>query len=193
MRNLMQLAQTNQDNAQAAARAQADADPTPVDPAHLETLNRKEFSDHIVNQVLRAVNKQVVEPMNQRLEMISSNTTRGELQRMVETAAAQHKDFGEWRQEMIGLAGTYKGLPPEALYHLARASNPEKVSELDKRYNPPPAKAEPIRLRSFGGLTPSQSGTGNRGQRMNSQDAADAAWAEAVKGAGGEPLFDDER
>jgi len=186
MRGLMQMA--HQNNQQQAAQAAAIAD-APVDPAKLETLSRQEFSDHIVNQVLRAVNKTVVEPLRGELQAITANTTKGELQRAVEHSAQAHKDFGDWRDEMIQLAGQYRGLPPEALYHLARAGNSSKAGELDRRYNPPPPRAERPR---FGGLTPSQSGTGNRGQRMNSKEASDAAWAEAVKGVGGEPLFDEE-
>lgn len=189
MRGIMQLAQQSREGAQQPTAREPD--PPPVDPAHLETLSRKEFSDHIVGEVLRAVNRNVVEPLRGELQAITATTTRGQIQAAVEKAAAAHPDFGEWRQEMIQLAGEYKGLPPERLYAIARADNPTKARELDEKHSPRPRTQEPIRLRSFGGLTPTQSGTGNRGQRMNGDEAAEVAWAETVKALGAEPMFDE--
>ena len=191
MRGIMQLAQQNQQAAQQPTGRDSEPDPPPVDPAHLETLSRKEFSDHIVGQVLKAVNKNVVEPLRGELQAITATTTRGQIQAAVERAAAAHPDFGDWRQEMISLAGEYRGLPPERLYAIARADNPTKAKELDTKYEPKRETQAPIRLRSFGGLTPTQSGTGNRGQRMNGDEAADAAWTETVKAFGAEPLFEE--
>lgn len=188
MRGIMQLAQQN---ANTANQPLPDPPDPPVDPAHLETLSRKEFSDHIVGQVLKAVNKNVVEPLRGELQAITASTTRGQIQVAVERAAAAHPDFGDWRQEMIQLAGEYKGLPPERLYAIARADNQQKARELDEKYAPKRESQGPIRLRGFGGLTPTQSGTGNRGQRMNGGEAADAAWAETVKALGAEPLFEE--
>lgn len=188
MRGLMQMAEQSR---QQGGQPQLAPEEPPVDPAHLETLSRKEFSDHIVTQVLKAVNKNVVEPLRGELNAITATTTRGQIQAAVEKSAAAHPDFGDWRQEMIQLAGDYRGLPPERLYALARADNPSKARELDDKYFPKKAPQAPIRLRNFGGLTPTQSGTGNRGQRMNGSEAADAAWAETVKALGAEPLFEE--
>lgn len=188
MRGLMQMAEASR---QQGGQAPPTPEEPPVDPAHLETLSRKEFSDHIVTQVLKAVNKNVVEPLRGELNAITATTTRGQIQAAVEKSAAAHPDFGDWRQEMIALAGDYRGLPPERLYALARADNPSKARELDEKYTPKPRAQEPIRLRNFGGLTPTQSGTGNRGQRMNGSEAADAAWSETVKALGAEPLFEE--
>lgn len=162
-----------------------DDDPEPeTDPAELETMSRKDFGNHLITSVLRAVNKQVTEPLVQQLNELRSSTTKQEIQGSVKELAASHKDFWDWRPEMLALAEENKGLPPHRLYQLARADNPDKAKELDTKYNPP-KEDDPSRRRiSFGGLTPGQSGTGSRARKMNGIEAANAAFAETVAALG---------
>jgi hypothetical protein len=175
---------------QAAAQQPAD-DEDEGDPAELETMSRSDFGRHIVGQVLKAVNKQVVEPLNSQLQQVTAATTRTQIQGSVKELAAAHKDFWDWQPEMLALANEHRGLAPQRLYQLARADNPTKATDLDKKYAPKPEGSGPIRFKGFGGLTPSQSGTASRGGKMNGSEAANAAWAETVAALGGEPIFEE--
>lgn len=171
-----------------------DEDEGQPDPKEMELMSRADFGTHIVNQVLKAVNKQVVGPLNQQMQELAASATRNDVQNAVKEAAAQHKDFWDWREEMLAIGGQpgFKQLPPASLYILARAQNAAKAKELDAKYNPKPAgNGGPIRFKGFGGLTPSQTGTGSKSHKMNGTEAADAAWAETVKALGGEPMFEE--
>lgn len=162
------------------------------DPTDLEVLSRKDFGSLIVRQVLKAVNKQVVEPINNQIREMTAATTRNQIQGSVKELAEKHKDFWDWKDEMLALANENRGLAPQRLYQLARADNATKAAELDKKYAPPPRDGGgPIRFKGFGGMTPSQSGSGSRSSKMNGSDAATAAWAETVAALGGEPMFEE--
>ena len=175
--------------------APAEPEEKPVDPAHLETLSRYDFGQYLVNEVMKAVNKQGLEPLRADLTALRRDTTAQQIGQMVAKGEADHKDWKDWNAEMISLAGQFRGVPPERLYQMARADNPTKAKELDTKYSPEPKKDEkgPLKFRvGFGGLTPGQSGTGNRGRRMSSDEAAEVAYAETIKALGVEPMFDEE-
>jgi hypothetical protein len=164
-----------------------------IDPEELETMSRAEFGSHIVQQVIKAVNKTVVGPVNERLNAITIDSTKGQIRAAVGELASAHKDFNDWRDEMLGLANENRGLAPKYLYQLARANNPDKASKLDKKYNPVDEAAGKPRKISFGGMTPNgASGSGGKGSKMNMKEATNAAWAETVKALGGEPIFGDD-
>jgi len=195
IRELIAVAQRGPAAQQPAARVEPEEEEPELDATTIETMPRSAWGDHLVSKILKEVNKQVVGPMNERLNELSTRATRNDVQAAVKEAASAHKDFWDWQQEMLTVAKNpaFVGVPAEALYHIVRGQNPDKVKELEAKYNPPTANSgnKPIKL-SFGGLTPGQSGTGNRGRKMNGQEAANAAWAEQVKALGGEPVFDEE-
>lgn len=195
---LGEAAQARQQQQQTATTTDDDEDDDDGeenDPAKLELLSRADFGSHIVNQVLKAVNKQVVGPLNQQLNELRTNATRNDVNAAVQESASKHKDFWDWKQEMLTLAQqpAMRALPPESLYILARASNADKAKELDGKYNPPQEGNGRVRLRSFGGLTPGGGGgSGSKTRKMSSQEAAIAAWSETIKALGGEPIFDED-
>lgn len=199
-RKLTQMAeQARLERQNAANNSPAPVDPNEeeddeeTDPKDLELMDRADYAKHIINQVLKAMNKQVVAPLNQRLNEVAASATRTDIQAAVKEAAGQNKDFWDWREEMQAIVQQpqYRTLSPIDLYHLARSRNMDKAQKLDAKYNPKPKEAGAIRLKPFGGLTPSQTGTGSRSRKMNGHEAADAAWAEMVKAFGGEPLFEE--
>ncbi len=162
-----------------------------VDEAELEGMSRAQFANYMADLVLKAVNKQVVGPLTQQIQSIKSSTSMDRLQGAVAELKAKNPDFMEWKDEMIALAKEHPGLPPDKLYKLARAEDPEKVGKLEAKYKPKGEAKGPIKFKGFGGLTPSQSGTGSRGSKMNGAEAATAAWAETVAALGGEPMFEE--
>lgn len=179
--------------AQSAQSADDDDDEPTAE--ELETLSRADFGKHIVSAVLKAVNKQVVEPINQQIQSITQHTTRNEIQGSVKELAAQNKDFWEWQPEMLALANENRGMAPKRLYQLARADNPTKAKELDTKYGEKKPTGEGsgrVRFKGFGGLTPSQSGSGGKARNMGGSEAAKTAWAETVAALGGEPDFSEE-
>lgn len=182
---------------QTPAAPPADPDDEPEDEpsgTDLETMSRREYADYLLRQMIKATNKQIAEPLSAQIRELSASATRQQATMGVREAAAAHKDFWDWQGEMVELVNQpqYKSLIPVDLYALARSRNPSKAAELDKKHNPQkPSDSRPIKLPAFGGLTPGQSGTGNRGRKMNGHEAADAAWAETVKALGGEPLFEE--
>jgi len=187
LQQIVQLAQQSQQPTQSTT--DDDDDDDGGSPQDLELLSRADFAKHIVKTVEKVVNKNVVEPLTQQLQALQANTTRSELTGAVKELRAAHKDFDEWKGEMLSLAKEHPGLPPNRLYKLARAENPDKAAKLDKA-NAPPIEA-PSRPRGFGGLTPNQSGTGSRARNMPGKDAATAAWQD-LAAAFGEPDFGEE-
>lgn len=192
-------------NARPAAAVAREEVEEEVDPAELETMPRAAFAEHLVAKILAAVNKQVVEPINARLNEITANTSKttiqgevlrlgGERQADGAFVGGKFKDFWDYREEMLVIAREQPGLPPERLYRLARAENPAKAAVVDKKYAPKEAPGAPngrVRL-NFGGIPPGQSGTGDRSQNMKAGEAAQAAWLETVAALGGEPMFGEE-
>lgn len=190
---------------QAAPQASAAAEETEaeVDPTELEAMPRAAFAQFLADKILKAVNSQVVRPINDRLDQITASTSHnaiqsdvlrlgGERQADGTYKGGKYPDFWDFQQEMLSLAREHPGLPPERLYKLARAENGTKAAEVDKKHRPAtPPPGGKVRL-SFGGLTPSQSGTSSKGGKMPTQEASTAAWAETVAALGGEPLFGEE-
>jgi hypothetical protein len=193
MRDLMQQA-ANQPRGRATPEPDDEEDDE-LPPEELETLDRSAFGKYLTGQVLKAINKQVVAPINEQLAAITNKTTGNEIRADVQGLASQHKDFWEWKDEMIALANENKGIAPRRLYQLARADNPKKAEELDIKHGlkPKPGSESPRKQRlNFGGLTPGSSGAGSRNQKMTPKDAATAAWAETVTALGGELDFGDD-
>jgi hypothetical protein len=162
-----------------------------IDTVDLETMSRAQFAQWMSEQLVKSVNKNVVEPLNQQIREIKNTTTGHQLKGAVQELAGKHKDFWDWQGEMIELAMEYPSLPPHRLYTLARAENPAKAAKIDKKLNPAGDGSKKVKI-GFGGLTPSQSGSGSRTRSMKPQEAAKSAWAETVAALGGEPDFDED-
>lgn len=155
----------------------------------LELISRADFAKHIVRRVEQAINKNVVEPLSQQLSELRATTTRDQLGRAVQELRSKYPDFNEWSQDMIELAKEQPTLPPHRLYILARGENPTKAKAMDAKYAP--RDQGNVRNIRFGGLTPSQSGSGSRARNMAPAEAGKAAWDDTVA-ALGVPDFGDE-
>lgn len=170
----------------AAQQPKEEEEPEDEDPAVLETLSRKDFGEHLIKKTLQAINKQVVEPLNARLEAITATTTKVQLATAIKEEQVRHKDFNEWTDEMLEIHREHPNLPIHRIYTLARSENPDKAKKMDAKYAPKDeGGANGRRMNGFGGLTPGQSGGGGaRGRRMSGQEAVEAAWAEVESNLG---------
>lgn len=168
-----------------------------VDAKDLEVMPRAEFAEYLVNKILKAVNKQVVEPINTRLTSITADTGRNQITQEVarlggvkndegKYVGGKYADFWEFSGEMQELAKENPGTSIERLYRLAKAENPKKAADVAAKSNPPKLNGGKVKL-SFGGLTPAQSGTGSRGGKMKGGEASELAWADTVAALGGTP------
>jgi hypothetical protein len=153
----------------------------PPEPTY-EAPNFEEMSNsELASHMLGTVSDMVEQAINKALAPIVDQF--GNLQRTVSTNAvglemkelqSAHKDLKDWKDEMIGLATQHPSLGLTDVYKLARANNPAKAGELDRRYNPPPPKPRP-----FGGLTPSMSGKAST-PPMNAEEAGRSAYNEVM-------------
>lgn len=187
---LAQKAQQDAANAAALRDQQGDDDggEGPTD-TELETMPRSKLVAHLQKEFAKEV-KQLLGPLQEQLNNVSSATTTDRIGRAVEELKGKHPDFLEWRDEMLTLASSYKGMPPDQLYILAQGSNPEKVKAMRTKYKLD-SPSGPIKI-PFGGYTPGGGSSGSKSNRkMNGMDAATSAWTATVAALGGEPAFEE--
>jgi hypothetical protein len=164
----------------------------------METLTRAQFAQLVTDRIIKAVNKQVVSPLSDKMNTLSSSVEARAINSQVKELAVQRKDFWEWKEEMVTLAQRHRSLSPEELYDMARLKDPAKAKEMDKKFkmngdDEEEGKGKPIKL-SFGGLPPSGSTGGKKTEnsRMAPKEAGEAAWEATVKALGGEPVLNEE-
>lgn len=154
--------------------------PPPVQEAlpDLETMTNAELSAHIVSQVMKGFQTQLAEALKPVLDtaqqaQVTASTV--DLNRSIDQLKTQHKDFGDWKDEMIALAKTHPSLGVAELYTLAKGSHPEKAQQLHLKYNPPPPPRQP----RFGGLIPgAPAGSNGAVKPLSPQEASYQAYAE---------------
>jgi hypothetical protein len=148
----------------------------PAEPPDFEAMSRPELVAHIVGTVGEAVRAQLAEalnPVSQQLTNLQMHVTTESATQSVNKLRTDHKDFNEWKDEMIGLAKVHPTLDIPSLYTLARGSNAAKSATLDAKYNPPAPKP----ASRWGGLTPS-GGSTNGSAVLSSRDAGIEAYRE---------------
>jgi hypothetical protein len=162
------------------AEPEPEPEPNPLD-SDLETLSRADFANAIVKAVTSNIEQKMVKPVKETVTQLHDRVETRDVRAELKEAASNHKDFMEWRDEMVAKAKTVQGLSAEDAYFLARASNPDKAKEMDKKYADP--APEDKREKPFGGMRP-QSGTTERTTTMKPHDAAEAAWEETMSELG---------
>lgn len=155
--------------------------PAPEPTPDLDSLSQSELAAHIIGAVTRAVEAKfgeqlapVVTTVNGLQAAISSREINEQVDKL-----KSNKDFNDWKPVMLALAREpkYQTLDVADLYALARAKNPARVAELDKKYATP---AEPPKPR-WGGLThgaPSSAVNGTPTPAVNGRDASLEAYKE---------------
>ena len=153
----------------------------PPEPVDLESLSRAQLVDHIVGTIGEAVRQQISEalsPVTEQLTGLQQNVAERTVTQEIAALRSAHKDFNDWKEEMVGLAKQHPTLGIGQLYQLARAGSPAKAGELDKRYAPPAVKP-PVR---FGGLLPNGAipAAGDT-KPVSAREAGEAAYREVAQ------------
>lgn len=161
--------------------AQMAPPPQDAPPPDLETLTQTELASHIVGTISREVQKQIETALAPLMDQVTGLQTRvvsTDVNRDIERLRGEHKDFNDWKDEMVGLAKQHPTLGISQLYNLARSENAAKARELDTKYTPP----APPRPPRFGGLLPAGNGSGASGNGatppLSGRDAAVEAYRE---------------
>jgi hypothetical protein len=154
-----------------------------VDEATLEAMPRRAFTDFLLKEFNKNLEKNL-KPIQDQVVAASVHSQTTQMEVQAREFASQHEDFADWKDEMVAIAEQHSNLPIARIYSLARAESPEKAAKLDKAIK---ARKEsetdsgPRRENRRPALTPSGGGgEGKPPARMNAQDAATAAWDEAV-------------
>jgi hypothetical protein len=128
-------------------------------PPDYDSMSRPELVAHIVGTIgeqMKAAIADALKPVAERLGGVETQVVTGTVTQQLERARAEHKDFNDWKDEMVGLAKTHPSLSIPQLYALARAENPTKAADRDKHYSPPAPPPAP----RWGGLLPTATGNG---------------------------------
>jgi len=150
-----------------------------AEPPDFEAMSRPELVAHIVGTVGEAVRAQIeaaLSPITTQLTGLQTTVATKTATEQVKELRSTHKDFNDWKDEMVGLARQpqYASLEIADLYVLARSRNASKASALDLKYTPPAPKPAP----RWGGLTPSGGGTSNGAAVLSAADAGREAYRE---------------
>ena len=156
-----------------------------LDPDALERMSRVDLLKHIKESNNAAVQQAIEKVISPRLEQLQKNIGETGIAQMISNMTIQHKDFNDWMPEITQLANKVRGLDPEGLYTLARAQNPTKATELDKKYTGV-GTGKPGEEGGFGGLKPG--GTPQKVEKtdLTEADAATTAWTEVIGHLSGE-------
>lgn len=151
-------------------------EPPPPTPPDYDSMTQSELAAHITGSVLKAVEatigkalEPVMERVNQTQQSHFKSTVEGEMKELQST----HRDFADWKPQMVELARAHPTLGLSDLYQLARTRDSARAKELDNKYNPPPPP--PTR---WGGLTPALGGSNGSAKPLSREDASREAYRE---------------
>jgi hypothetical protein len=168
------------DTLNATVQRASEAPPEPPPPPNFDEMTNAEIVAHVTGSVTQQMQEAIaaaLKPLTDQLaglhQAVMTNSVTGDMKEL----RAQHKDFSDWKQEMIGLAQQHPSLGLRDVYLLARANNPEKASKLDAQYAPP----APPRPKPFGGLTPYMMGDKGVKPPLTGEAAAREAYRETAE------------
>lgn len=145
----------------------------------LERLGRNEFMELMLGKFSDIVDSKM-KPVSDQVGNIektqSSMTVDQQIKGVIDSGA---KDFWEWKDEIGKKVKENPYLNAQEAYDLVRLANPTKAKEMDEKFVKVDVKEETKKEGdlTFGGLTPTSSGSRTEGaSEMDGDDAADAAW-----------------
>lgn len=149
----------------------------PPEPPDFDQMSNGQLVAHVTNSVRDMVQSAIqaaLKPVTDQITGVQTDlvTTKGELS--LKELRAKHKDFAEWKDDMIAAVGKHPTFSLEEVYDFVKARNPEKARTLEAKYNPPAPKPRP-----FGGLTPSSNGRAGE-PILTGMDATRSAYNEVM-------------
>lgn len=157
--------------------APAKAEPTLAD-MDLESMSRSEFAQALVNHMVATVKDQIVAPMSEQVGTLKSTTDMQNLRNEFNDVASKHKDFGLYKDIMLGMVDTHSHLTVEEMYKLAKVDHPEiATAAAEQTNNLSPAQKQGD---TFGGLTPTSGSTIQNDGKADPTKAAEDAWNETM-------------
>jgi hypothetical protein len=156
-----------------------------MDESALERMSRVDFGKFLAGNIMKTLEKSLLKPLNERLDSMETNFDRYKATKDVEQASKSLKNFDKWTDEIKQVLEKHPSLSVDEAYALAQTVNPKKADELSSAERAAAEKAEQEKKqaerRSFGGLLPT-SGLTARNDKMNPQEAAEAAFDELLPG-----------
>lgn len=149
----------------------------------LEKMDRGQFANFIVGRLKKEVGKDFKELTRSNQET-RLDAAKDKLQRQLAKLKDDHPDFLEYKDDIARIAETHPDLSPEDLYTLAKAKNPAKREELEKKSAEEKKKKEAEEHKEqrarFAGFTPTSGSSGDKTGKMSQKDAAGSAWDETM-------------
>jgi hypothetical protein len=139
-------------------------------------MTNGDLAAHIQKSILNAVESTIaksLEPVLARVNETQQTQFKTSVEGEMKELQSVHKDFSDWKTDMIGYAKTHPTMSLTDLYDFAKSKNPTKAAELDARYNPKPPP--PTR---WGGLTPALGGSNGSAKPLSREEAGRSAYAE---------------
>lgn len=154
--------------------------PPPVEapPPDFDSMTQGELAAHITGSVMKAFESKIndiLAPITAQINDVRQSAATKDVTQEVASLRDSHKDFNDWKDEMVSLAKQHPTLGIKQLYNLVRADNPAKAGELDRRYNPPPPPVQ-----KWGGLTPSALHGTNGATPVSREQASQDAYREVA-------------
>lgn len=152
----------------------------PPDPApDYDSMSQSELATHITGSVLKAVEQTItkaLQPVMQRVDETQQSHFKTTVESEMRELSSAHKDFADWKPQMVELAKAHPTLGLRQLYNLARVENAARAKELDAKYNPPAPPPPP----RWGGLTPALGSNGSSAKPLSREDASREAYREVA-------------
>lgn len=166
-----------------------------VDPNEgfdFDAATPRQLYDHMVGQfqsmmdtVLENTLSQVLTPYAEEISSLRGDVVRDRGNREIEGLQSKHKEFADFVPEMKELTKKHPSLSLTEVFQLARATNPTKAQELDRKYNPPPPPpARPFALGPSSGAG-NTAGADGRPRAMTKSEAAMDAFRQVNERHGG--------
>jgi len=182
-----QDSQKRQQQATDDAAAAAANEEESFDANALEGMNRSDFMTVILNKVNKGFEQlsgQITGQIDSVKEGVSSSNIKGEYDKVV----ADNPDFNHYKAEIAAVAQKNPDMAIEDMYTLAKANNPEKVTEvtellakeLDTKQAEDAANENKDKSKSFGGLTPTSGQRQDKPSDMTQESAGSSAWEETM-------------
>ena len=127
--------------------------PAPVEetPPDFDAMGNGDLAAYVESRIssqIEAAIQKALEPFATEIVGLKTGQTERDGRASIAEMQSKHKDFADWKDELIAVATENPTLSIPRIYAIVRAENPAKAAELEAKYNPPTPKARPFGLSS---------------------------------------------